>query len=91
MIMRLAGIAIISAIVGACVAAVPVPVRIKTMQPITNPTDHYHGSFKHRIDEPQVQPRLDPEIDSRLNSLEQKARELRDSVTPPTKNVDVEH
>lgn len=80
MIMRLTGILIVSAIVGACAATIPIHPS-QTMEPIPNPIERVHILTKPR---PSASGRLDPALKTQLDSLEEQARQLKNAVTNPT-------
>lgn len=71
MIMRVSWLLITSMAMGACAAAVPVP---RAVSPITITTP------LPRLISPKPAQKLDPEIETRLNAIEQEIRVLGDDI-----------
>lgn len=77
--MRLSALGLVSILAGACAATIPVPHK-----PIPPP---YVEIEQNKHFEPKPLPprpgRIDPEVKTRLDSVEEELRNLRESVTAP--------
>ena len=78
MIMRLTGIAVVSAIVGACAAMAPIP---HAAQPVPREPQEIHGHTPKRLISPPG--KIDPEVGTRLDSIEKELRALKSDILSP--------
>jgi hypothetical protein len=82
MIMRLTGIVLISAIVGACAALAPIP-RTAPLKPVHDENERHEIRWHSQKIVPK---RIDPAVEKRLDSIDEELRAWQRDLNPKSEN-----